>query len=60
MRTAYEFFGIDPYSKCEQLAEQVQGWATQVYTTAQSRLQAHVVQSQKAAAPVKATAKVAA
>jgi hypothetical protein len=60
MRTAYEFFGIDPYSKCEQLAEQVQGWATQVYTTAQSRLQAHVAQSQKAAAPVKATAKVAA
>jgi hypothetical protein len=60
MRTAYEFFGIDPYSKCEQLAEQVQAWAIQVHKTAQSRLQAHVAQSQQAAAPAKAAAKAVA
>jgi hypothetical protein len=42
MRTAYEFFGIDPYSKCEQLAGNVQEWAAQVYKTAHERLKAEL------------------
>jgi hypothetical protein len=42
MRKAYEFFDIDPYSQCEQLAEMVQEWADQVYKTAQLRLKAEV------------------
>ncbi len=32
MRTAYAFFGIDPCSNCEQLADEVQKWAVNVYT----------------------------
>jgi hypothetical protein len=35
MRTAYEYFGIDPYSKCEQLAKEVQQWSERVYHEAQ-------------------------
>jgi hypothetical protein len=35
MRTAYEFFGIDPYSNCRQLAVQVQDWAKAVCAAAQ-------------------------
>ena len=31
LRTAYEFFGITPYSNCRQLAEKVQAWAEGVY-----------------------------
>ena len=31
MRTAYEYFGIDPYSKCESLARDVQDWSERVY-----------------------------
>lgn len=31
MRTAYEYFGIDPYSKCELLARDVQDWSERVY-----------------------------
>ena len=42
MRKAYEFFDIDPYSQCEQLAEMVQEWADQVYKTAQLCLKAEV------------------
>ena len=38
MRTAYAFFDIDPYSKCERLAEQVQEWAVQVHARARSQL----------------------
>jgi hypothetical protein len=34
MLTAYQFFDIYPYSKCEQLADKVQSWADQVYQTA--------------------------
>src|SRR6266571_3652573 len=30
----YEFFGIDPYSNCRQLAVQVQDWAKAVYAAA--------------------------
>lgn len=40
MRKAYEFFGLDPYSKCEQLAEQVQDWAKRVYDLAQTQMKA--------------------
>jgi hypothetical protein len=35
MRTAYEFFGIAPYSECEKLAEKVQVWAKKVYQRAE-------------------------
>jgi hypothetical protein len=35
MRRAYEFFGIEPYSKCEKLAEKVQAWAKKVYQRAE-------------------------
>ncbi|RXG89331.1 hypothetical protein EAS62_30405 [Bradyrhizobium zhanjiangense] len=35
MRSAYEFFGIEPYSKCEKLAEKVQAWAKKVYQRAE-------------------------
>ncbi len=35
MRSAYEFFGIEPYSKCEKLAEKVQVWAKKVYQRAE-------------------------
>jgi hypothetical protein len=38
MRTAYTFFDIDPFSKCERLAEQVQEWAVQVHVRARSQL----------------------
>lgn len=38
MRTAYEFFGVDPYSSCAKLAQSVQNWAELVYKTAESRL----------------------
>jgi hypothetical protein len=34
MRAAYEFFGIDPYSNCERLADEVQAWAKAVYDEA--------------------------
>jgi hypothetical protein len=34
LRRAYEYFGVDPYSRCEQLAEQVQAWAKDVYAEA--------------------------
>lgn len=40
MRTAYDFFEIDPYSDCGRLAEQVQDWAKQVYDLAQTQLKA--------------------
>jgi hypothetical protein len=40
MRTAYEYFDIDPYSGCEHLAQKIQAWASQVYSLAQSRLKA--------------------
>lgn len=35
MRQAYEFFRIEPYSKCEKLAEKVQAWANKVYQLAE-------------------------
>jgi hypothetical protein len=35
MRTAYEYFGIDPYSKCERLAKNVQDWSESVYKEAE-------------------------
>jgi len=35
MRRAYEFFRIEPYSKCEKLAEKVQVWAKKVYQRAE-------------------------
>jgi len=35
MRSAYKFFGIEPYSKCEKLAEKVQAWAKKVYQRAE-------------------------
>jgi hypothetical protein len=35
MRRAYEFFGIEPYSKCEKLAAKVQAWAKEVYQRAE-------------------------
>jgi hypothetical protein len=40
LRTAYEFFGIDPYSKCEELAEEVQSWAKEVLAFARSKVDA--------------------
>jgi hypothetical protein len=40
LRTAYEFFDVDPYSKCEKLAEEVQSWAKEVLAFARSKLEA--------------------
>lgn len=34
MRTAYEYFGVDPYSKCERLAQKVHAWSRRVYKEA--------------------------
>jgi hypothetical protein len=34
MRKAYEFFGVEPYSKCEKLAEKVQEWSEKIYRRA--------------------------
>lgn len=39
LRTAYEFFGIQPYSNCKLLAEHVQTWATKVHETAYASLE---------------------
>jgi len=35
MRTAYKFFRVEPYSRCEKLAEKVQSWAKKVYQLAE-------------------------
>jgi hypothetical protein len=42
MFTAYQFFDIYPYAKCEQLAHKVQSWADQVYQTAVESLKRSV------------------
>ena len=38
MCTAYEFLGVEPYSRCALLAEKVQEWADRVYNHAQAKL----------------------
>jgi hypothetical protein len=37
MRTAYEFFGVAPYSNCRHLSEHVQAWAEGVYAECGNR-----------------------
>ncbi|NEV75926.1 hypothetical protein DYI24_02555 [Rhodopseudomonas sp. BR0C11] len=39
LRQAYEFFEIQPYSKCEKLAKEVQAWAKDVYQLAKEECQ---------------------
>jgi hypothetical protein len=38
MRRAYEFLGVEPYSACERLAQDVQAWAKSVFETAEKAL----------------------
>jgi hypothetical protein len=38
LRTAYEFFGVHPYSKCAGLAENVQAWAKDVLSLARTQI----------------------
>jgi hypothetical protein len=42
MRTAYAFFGIDPFSDCERLAEMIQEWALTVRRHAERQIHNHL------------------
>ena len=39
LRTAFEFFGVHPYSNCGLLAEEVQAWAKDVLQLARTRME---------------------